>query len=87
MKTAKKMRRKRGNLVQRSRHVVLQLKQPLLHLAPGFRRGDGVQQLHHLPFTARHVGDVQHVSEDHARDALKALLQVGLHPGDQQRQS
>ena len=67
------------HLMQRGKHAALQLLQPLLHLAASLGGGDDVQQLHHLALAALHVGDVQHVGEDHTGDALKALLQVGLH--------
>ena len=69
------------HLVQRGSHAVLQLQKPLLHLAPGTGGRDDVPQLHHLPLTALHVSDVQHVSEHHTGDAFKALLQMGLHAG------
>lgn len=68
-------------------HAILQFQEPLLHLAPGFGRGNDVQQLHHLALTALHVGDVQHISEHHTGDAFKALLQMGLHSGGEEGQN
>lgn len=75
------------HLVQGGHHAILQLQEPLLHLAPGFGGGDDVQQLYRFPLTALHVGDVQRFGEHHASNAFKALLQMGLHSGGEEGKS
>lgn len=70
--------------MQRGNHAILQFQKPLLHLAPCFGGGNYIQQLDHFALTALHVGDVQHISEHHTGNALKALLQMKLHPEGEQ---
>lgn len=66
-------------LVYGVKHATLQLQEPLFHLSTSFRSRDDLHQLHLLPFAAPHMSDVQNVSEHDASNALKTLLQVGLH--------
>lgn len=69
------------HLMQGGNHAVLKLQEPLLHLTPGFRGGDNIQQLNHFTLTALYVGDIQHISDHYTRNAFETLLQMRLHPG------
>ncbi len=71
--------------MQGGNHAILEFQEPLLHLAPGFRGGNNIQQLHHFTLAALYVGDVQHVGEYDTSNAFKALLQMWLHPGGERK--